>query len=172
MRCYAYELAEYLGECLKNKSISHDSFKNLCAYIIRAQKTKTIEELSKIERHGEGMLELPDMPLKIVREIKPAFLYLEKPHYSVECIVQHRQRAIGYQVMVYLCLPLMECLEYENIRGRPAEQKEKVHYQLDENLLLDCFKIFALNSPAHYQDIYALCAHIAKEIKLDFSFPA
>jgi len=79
-------------------------------------------------------------------------------NYSVEIKIAHKQRAVGYQSMIYLNLPISACRDKKggSLVGRMAEIKEVVEYVVDESnnsLISDTLLAFAIASRKHRNDI-------------------
>ncbi len=80
------------------------------------------------------------------------------PHGSVQIQLKQKQRAVGYQAMVYVCLPLTEILtlDGEPRKAGRAKTKETVYYDFtNENagLLRDILRAFGLASAQHNEDM-------------------
>lgn len=79
-------------------------------------------------------------------------------HGSVQIILKPKQRAVGYQAMVYVCLPLDQVLDAncDPRKPGPARSKETVYYQFSEDnarFILDIVRAFAMASEQHNEDI-------------------
>jgi hypothetical protein len=80
------------------------------------------------------------------------------PHGSVQIQLKQKQRAVGYQAMVYVCLPMNQVLDMSgNLRKTgPAKSKETVYYDFNhENaaFILDIVHAFGIASQQHNEDI-------------------
>jgi hypothetical protein len=80
------------------------------------------------------------------------------PHGWVQIQFKQKQRAVGYQAMVYVCLPMAEVLDANgNARqSSPAKSKETVFYDFtraNSDLLLDIIHAFGIASQQHNEDI-------------------
>ena len=80
------------------------------------------------------------------------------PHGSVQIQLKQKQRAVGYQAMVYVCLPMNQVLDMGgNLRKPgPAKSKETVYYEFShENaaFILDIIHAFGMASQQHNEDI-------------------
>ena len=77
---------------------------------------------------------------------------------SVQIQLKQKQRAVGFQAMVYVCLPISQALAMDG-KPRPAGKatsKETVFYDFrtgDAGFLLDIIHAFGLASKQHNQDI-------------------
>ncbi|HEY5043271.1 MAG TPA: R.Pab1 family restriction endonuclease [Verrucomicrobiae bacterium] len=87
------------------------------------------------------------------------------PHGWVQIQLKQKQRAVGYQAMVYVCLPMAEVLAMDGSPRKPgkAKSKETVYYDFNrENsgLLLDIIQAFGLGSQQHNEDIRQILGKI------------
>lgn len=87
------------------------------------------------------------------------------PHGWVQIQLKPKQRAVGYQAMVYVCLPLDEVLgmDGEPRPPSPARSKETVYYDFTrENapFLLDIVQAFGLASQQHNEDLQKILGKI------------
>jgi hypothetical protein len=87
------------------------------------------------------------------------------PRGSVQIQLKQKQRAIGYQAMIYVCLPMNQVLD---INGKlrkpgPAKSKETVCYDFNrENaaFILDIVHAFGMASQQHNEDIREIIGKI------------
>jgi len=87
------------------------------------------------------------------------------PHGWVQIQLKQKQRAVGYQAMVYVCLPLTEVLAMDGVprNAGPAKSKETVYYDFNrENaaFLLDIVHAFGIASAQHNEDIRKILGKI------------
>ena len=87
------------------------------------------------------------------------------PHGSVQIQLKQKQRAVGYQAMIYVCLPLNEVLTLDGAPRKhgPAKSKETVYYDFNrENaaFLLDVVHAFGRASAQHNEDIQKILGKI------------
>ena len=88
-------------------------------------------------------------------------------HGSVQIQLKPKQRAVGYQAMVYVCLPMDQVL---NAGGEPrkagsAKSKETVFYRFDQanaDLLLDVVRAFGMASEQHNEDMHHILEAILR----------
>jgi len=73
----------------------------------------------------------------------------------VEIELRHRQRAVGFQAMVFLLIPISQC-EPADIVGRKAKPKEKVAWTPSRKVLETLAKAFAIASRSHRDDMLKL----------------
>jgi hypothetical protein len=87
------------------------------------------------------------------------------PHGWVQIQLKQKQRAVGYQAMVYVCVPMNEALAMDGSPRPPgpAKSKETVYYDFNrENaaFLLDIIQAFGLASPQHNEDMQQILGRI------------
>jgi hypothetical protein len=87
------------------------------------------------------------------------------PHGSVQIQLKQKQRAVGYQAMVYVCLPMNEMLAMDGVPRKPAKAKSKETVFYDFNranaaFLLDIIHAFGLASQQHNEDIQKILGKI------------
>lgn len=71
---------------------------------------------------------------------------------TVEIEIRPRQRAVGFQAMVYLLVPLRNC-HPEDLIGRPARPKEHAEWSPSLEVLELLVRAFALASRTHREDM-------------------
>ncbi len=87
------------------------------------------------------------------------------PHGWVQIQLKQKQRAVGYQAMVYVCLPMNEVLAMDGLprKAGPAKSKETVFYDFKRDnaaFLLDIIHAFGLASQQHNEDIRKILGKI------------
>ena len=90
------------------------------------------------------------------------------PHGAVQIQLKQKQRAVGYQAMVYVCLPLNQVLDMSgNLRPPgPAKSKETVYYDFNAAnvaLILDIIHAFGMASQQHNEDIQGIIGLILRQ---------
>ena len=92
------------------------------------------------------------------------------PHGAVQIQLKQKQRAVGYQAMVYLCLPMNEVLAMDNSPRKtgPAKSKETVSYNFNRahaDLLLDIIQAFGIASQQHNEDMRNILGKILENTR-------
>jgi hypothetical protein len=92
------------------------------------------------------------------------------PHGWVQIQLKQKQRAVGYQAMVYVCLPMNEVMTMDGSprKAGPAKSKETVCYDFNrENaaFLLDILHAFGIASAQHNEDIRKILGKILEVAK-------
>lgn len=152
-RKYPYELSEYLYFSLKNDILDKKLFNDLSNYVNNVNSY--IEDVFSIDRDNFKEINFEGIKFKQNNIIHPNFIF-ESCSNTIEIAINHKQRAVGYQAMVYLCIPLKNVNNYDDLKGRPAITKEGVIFEINKNnasLIIDLFKVFSVCSKRHSQDI-------------------
>jgi hypothetical protein len=92
------------------------------------------------------------------------------PHGWVQIQLKQKQRAVGYQAMVYVCLPMNEMLAMDGTsrQNGPSRPKETVYYNFTrENspLLLDIIDAFGIASQQHNDDMRQILGKILDAVR-------
>jgi R.Pab1 restriction endonuclease len=92
------------------------------------------------------------------------------PHGSVQIQLKQKQRAVGYQAMVYVCLPMNRVLDMNgNARTPgPAKSKETVYYDFNRTnaaFILDIIHAFGMASQQHNEDLREILEQILAAAK-------
>ena len=87
------------------------------------------------------------------------------PHGWVQIQLKQKQRAVGYQAMVYVCLPLDEMLAMDGTprKADNAKSKETVYYDFNlanSGLLLDIIHAFGIASQPHNDELRKILGKI------------
>jgi len=87
------------------------------------------------------------------------------PHGSVQIQLKQKQRAVGYQAMVYVCIPMTEILSQDGTprQSAKAKSKETIFYDFNRAntpFLLDIVHAFGIASQQHNEDIQKILAGI------------
>ena len=86
-------------------------------------------------------------------------------HGWVQIQLKQKQRAVGYQAMIYVCLPLNEVLTLDGLprKAGNAKSKETVFYDFNRAnaaFLLDIVHAFGIASQQHNEDIQKILGKI------------
>ncbi|MCS7224457.1 MAG: R.Pab1 family restriction endonuclease [Armatimonadetes bacterium] len=81
---------------------------------------------------------------------------------SVRIEVRHRQRGVGFQAMVYVFVPLRNCLPRDLV-GRPARPREQAIWSPPVSLIVTLVRAFAIGSRSHKNDMVTLLTGILDE---------
>lgn len=163
------ELKKLLCEGIKLGILSNDDICELKRFINSVQSTETLQENEKILRENISK-EIKGEFRKFVEKV-PVFIKENKEmDYFVEIILRHRQRAVGLQAMVYLCIYVRKLKDEKegSLMGRPANPSECGLLEItSENkaIIIDVIKAFAIASQQHKDDIFNILNQVEKRCK-------
>lgn len=69
----------------------------------------------------------------------------------IEIELKHKQRAVGYQPMLYILIPV-RCVK-PDLQGRTADKNQTVEWSPSKEIMLETAKAFAVASKKHRDDI-------------------
>ncbi|MEY4384725.1 MAG: hypothetical protein RLY20_8 [Verrucomicrobiota bacterium] len=151
---YGHELSKILLDALRLGVLSTNDLQRELATLPKLAE-KSFEEREAVEMEA---VQKPD-EAGFARSVQrvPQFIKLTD-HGAVQIQLKQKQRAVGYQAMVYVCLPMDQVLNgaAEPRKAAAAKSKETVFYRFDrENsgFLLDIVRAFAMASKQHNEDI-------------------
>ena len=91
-------------------------------------------------------------------------------HGSVQIQLKQKQRAVGYQAMIYVCLPMDKVLAMDGSprKSAVAKSKETVFYEFNRDnaaFLMDIVHAFGIASAQHNEDIQKILGKILETAK-------
>lgn len=165
---FGAELSKMLVEALRAGIIAtndllreRDRLAKLAEATLEEREGTTVEK-APLEMKGSA---LPDGFTRWTQKT-PQFLR-ETEHGWIQIQIKPRQRAVGSQAMVYVCLPLDRVLAADGSRRlpSPAKSKETVHYDFTREragFLLDIVRAFAIASRQHNEDMGQILGKILR----------
>lgn len=155
-----YELADLFRLALEKNIISKEEIKKLIDF---TKKNKIdIEAQYKVKRTklgkeiGEGFEEF--------EEKYPLFIKKINDKSFVEIQLKHKQRAVGFQSMIYFCLNL-RCINDTSgkcVVGRSAKSNEILNIEITKEEIIWIAKSFVIASEDHSEDIRLILEEIIK----------
>ncbi len=146
---FGFELAEIIFHAKRLNLLRRKDLERLLDFV--ESLDSTIEESEKlIRRKCDGFL----YGFRRLEEIIPIYVKFGKEHF-VEIALKHKQKAVGYQAMVYLCV-WIKSLEEKDLIGRPAKAKETATFRISSSnveVITDTVMAFALASKQHNEDM-------------------
>jgi len=156
------ELVKILCEAKRLRILRERDFNEMKEFA-ESVSDKTIEEKEEIVRIRVG----EEVAGGFVRfEEKVPVFVKEADKYFIEIVLGHKQKAVGFQSMVYLCIWLknMENSEGNPPIGRPARSREHAKFKItDGNIIKDVVKAFAIASRKHNQDISEIVEQVLEK---------
>ncbi len=164
-----FELTKLLCEGLILGFLSNDDFNEMEEFISDVQNEDTLEENEDIIR--ENKLQEIKGRFKKFEEKIPVFIKKNDENgYFVEIISRHKQRAVGLQAMVYLCICIEKLRDKygKSFIGRSANTKELGEIEIiiaNKGLIKDVVKAFAISSQTHKRDILSILKQVKEKCK-------
>lgn len=155
-----YELADLFEMAMKNNVISKEEIKELLNF-----------NKEKIDIEGQYSVQRKPLNKTIsenfeyFEENAPLFIKRMNDKFFTEIQIKHKQRAVGYQGMVYFCIWIKSLKDKEgkSLMGRKANPNEKVIAELSKEDLFDIAKTFMITSQDHDWDMKTILKGIIKD---------
>lgn len=154
-----YELSELLFYLYKFGYVSKGDLKNV---LLQTSESNFlyIEEISHIKRTHPNEKIINGIPFYESKVEYPLLVH-KFLNYEIiaEIVVREKQRAIGTQAMLYLCIPITEINASTNLLGRIAEKNEKAIFIINASnaqVVLEMMKIFSMLSRSHCHDVRSI----------------
>jgi hypothetical protein len=158
---YGHELSKILYECVRLGLVSTNELK---IELVRLKKnsTGTFEESRAVEVEISTNTTADGFQSAVQK--LPQFTKTT-PHGAVQIQLKQKQRAVGYQAMIYVCLPMSEVLTMDGAPRKPAQAKSKetVLYEFNRDnsgFLMDIVHAFGLASQQHNEDMQKILGRI------------
>lgn len=157
-----YELSEYIKYFYDWKVISKESLINIENYLKQLSEDDFLDtnpELS-IKRTHPINKTINDFNFMWTKVEYPLLVYkFGKFEIVAEIKITEKQYAIGTQPMLYLCFPITELENSENLLGRTAQTKEFANFVINDkniNVFLEMLKLFGTLSKNHNKDTISI----------------
>ena len=156
----SYELSDLFKMALLNKLITKKEIEQLINF--NAKNELDIERQYKIIRTATNKNILGKF--EYYEEKSPLFINRISDSAFVEIILQHKQRAVGYQSMVYFCAKVKNLFDKNSrpIVGRTAESNEVVYLPISKEDLVCIAESFIVASKNHAWDMKTILRDIIK----------
>ena len=164
-----FELTKLLCEGIKCGILLNNDIQEMESFINEVKQDDTLEENEKILRE-DSMFEIKGGFKKFVEKV-PLFIKNNREKgYFVEIILKHKQRAVGLQAMVYLCIHMekLKDVNGESLIGRSARPKEFCILKItsaNKEIIIDVVKAFAIASWQHRNDIMSILNQVMSKCR-------
>ena len=163
----AYELSEIVLYARQHGLIDDTEISKCVSDIRAVQDTSTFEEISAISRTNPKETNINGLPFFEMKVSYPLFVH-RFGQYDIfaEIMIREKQRAVGTQAMLYVCLPITTLKFLRTPLGRTLEAKECAEWHITREeaaLSLELFRVFGMLSPKHKHDVLSI---------LEMLFPA
>lgn len=164
-----FELTKLLCEGIKIGILSNNDILEMETFIKDIKKEDTLEENEEILRE-DTKYEVKGGFKKFI-EKSPLFIKNnEEKGYFVEIILKHKQRAVGLQAMVYLCIYINQLKDGDGklLMGRTARPREFGILEItseNKEIIIDVVKAFAIASCQHRNDIQSILQQVVSKCR-------
>jgi hypothetical protein len=163
---YGHELSKIIFEAVRLGLISTNELRREVE-LLKKNSSGTFEESRSIEVEVSTN-KTADGFQSAVQKL-PQFTKTT-PHGSVQIQLKPKQRAVGYQAMIYVCLPMSEVLAMDGSprNAAKAKSKETVLYEFNSAnaaFLMDIVHAFGMASQQHNEDIQKILGKILEAAK-------
>ncbi|MFH1558986.1 MAG: R.Pab1 family restriction endonuclease [Patescibacteria group bacterium] len=157
----SYELSDLFKIALQNKLIAKKEIEGLINF--NSKNELDIERQYKIIRTATNKKILDKF--EFFEEKAPLFINRISDNTFVEIILQHKQRAVGYQSMVYFCSKAKNLFDKNNrpIIGRTAESNEVIYLPIGKDDLIGIAESFIVASSDHAWDMKTILKDIIEQ---------
>lgn len=156
---YAYELSEIVYYSLKNCLLRESQIKDTYNTIANYKKENFLDNIDTMDitRTHPKEVKINNMDFFYMSVSYPLIVKRFKNYQIyVEILTKEKQRAVGVQPMLYVCIPITELEFKKQVIGRPLETKEygKWNVTLDvAEFSLEVFKMFGMLTEKHNYDV-------------------
>lgn len=152
---YIHELSDLLTEIVRKGFINLSQIEKLLKEV--QEEKKFVEEELEVCRTQPKEYKLGKWNFLLSTIKHPLLIYeISELILKIEIIIKEKQKALGIQPMLFLCIPIKLVEEFSEIEGKLAETKQKATYLITESnfqLIIETVKIFALLSRKHHRDV-------------------
>lgn len=166
-----YELSEYIKYFYNWNIVTKQQIVNIKTYL---QKMTNDDFLDNPIAHPELAIKRTSFVKKQINNFDFMWTKVEYPllvykfgnfEIVTEIIIKEKQYAIGIQPMLYLCFPITELENSQNLLGRTAKTKEFASFKIDRNnifVFVEMLKLFGTLSRNHNADVISIIDTILK----------
>jgi len=156
----SYELSDMFKAFYKAGIITKKEIESMLEY--NTKDNLDIENNYKIKR--ESTHKIVKENFEFFEEKAPLFIYKIDESSFVEIILQHKQKAVGYQCMIYFGFFVKSAkdLQGRTIIGRTAKPNEEIMLEISKEHLFAIAKSFVVASKDHNWDMKTILKDIIK----------
>lgn len=159
---FAYELSEIIFYSHRLGLINNSDIKKTHEYIQSISDNNLIDTIDtmRIARTNPIETKINGVDFYEMKVVYPLIVHkFGKYDIYSEVMNREKQRGVGVQPMLYVCIPITELVFVREPLGRTLEPKECGEWIIGENeakLALELFRIFGMLSKKHRYDILAI----------------
>lgn len=157
---YAYELSEIVLYAWQHGQVKDADIVKCISDIRSVSDTNTFEETASISRTNPKGVIINGLPFYEMNVSYPLFVHrFGKYEIFAEIMIREKQKAVGTQAMLYVCLPITALTFLKQPIGRTLEPKECAEWCIGREeaaLSLELFRVFGMLSPKHKHDVISI----------------
>ncbi|SHK08515.1 R.Pab1 restriction endonuclease [Fibrobacter intestinalis] len=157
---YAYELSELLFYSVKLGLCDEKTIKCLYDEIREFSEESLFDSVYSIARTKPLSKRINDLDFSEMNVSYPLVVREFSDGCAVEIVIREKQRAVGVQPMLYVCIPIVSLkADLMPVVGRTLKCKEFGLWEIGEKeswLVVELFKIFGMLSKKHQFDVLAI----------------
>ena len=157
---YAYELSEIVLYAHRHGFVKDADVARCIADIREVSDKNTFEETSSISRTNPKEVTINGLRFYEMNVSYPLFVHrFGQYEIFAEIMIREKQRAVGTQAMLYVCLPITTMDFKRQALGRTLESKECAEWRIGQEealLALELFRVFGMLSPKHRHDVISI----------------
>jgi len=134
----------------------------ICGIVNATKNEKTFEEIFKIER-DINVYEFLNKRYKIIFEKTPILRLELDDGCFIDIALKHKQKAVGYQAMIYLYIPIVSNSLGKQLKGRSAYEKEIIPWYPNNKHVIGLLEAFLIASRTHREDLMNI---LTNELKI------
>lgn len=162
---FAYELAEIAYHSLHQGKIGKEDILDCMSRVEAVEDKNTFEETASISRTNPREEIINGLKFHSMLVTYPLFVHRFGRYEIIsEIVIREKQRAVGAQAMLYLCLPITSLAFKEPVLGRTLDAKECATWMIgrtEAQLALELFNVFGMLSPKHHFDVLQILKLLA-----------
>ena len=157
---YAYELSEIVFYAHRHGLIKDADVARCISDIRAVSDENTFEETSSISRTNPKEVTINGLQFYEMNVSYPLFVHrFGQYEIFAEIMIREKQRAVGTQAMLYVCLPITAMNFSRQAIGRTMDAKECAEWRIGREeaaLALELFRVFGMLSPKHRHDVMSI----------------
>lgn len=157
---FAYELSEIVLYAWRHGLVNDADIVKCISDIRSVSDANTFEETASISRTNPKEVNINGLPFYEMNVSYPLFVHrFGQYEIFAEIMIREKQKAVGTQAMLYVCLPITALTFLKQPIGRTLEAKECAEWHIGREeaaLSLELFRVFGMLSPKHRHDVISI----------------
>lgn len=154
---FAYELSEIVFYAKERGLLDGAAIRDCHEKILSVKEGETFEATAEITRTHPKAVQRNGLEFYEMHVSYPLFVHRFGPYeIYAEIVIREKQKAVGTQAMLYVCVPVT-ALEFKNPPiGRALAAKECGEWRIgkeEAHLALEMFRVFGMLSAKHRHDV-------------------